>query len=368
VPCYRERAYEHFAILTRIALLSPVFMSYGRTEPVKEFVYDKGSFRAAHASTLVELRNGDLMAAWFGGTQEGAPDVAIWASTRSDHGWSRPMELARESGIATYNPVLFHTKDGSLWLYYKFGPHPTSWTGARRFSRDEGKTWSRVEHLPAGLYGPIRAKPLVLDDGTVASGTSVESYRSWACWIERSTDNGKTFAKVGPITVAPQFVKPVAPNIAPQEAPGFFEWDKTAGIIQPSVVWLGGHNLRFYARSTARTGKICVAGSNDDGVTWTQAHPINLPNPNSGIDAVALRDRRIVLAYNHIDKGRTPLNLAMSRDGEQFKMFLVLEQEPGEYSYPALIQGSNGDLHITYTWNRKRIRYVRVPLADLPMH
>src|SRR5437763_11608830 len=101
--------------------------------------------------------------------------------SRYIHYCARPIELARENEIATYNPVLFHSKDGKLWLYYKFGPHPTSWTGARRFSRDEGKTWSPVEHLPAGLYGPIRAKPLVLDDGTVVRGTSVESYRSWAC-------------------------------------------------------------------------------------------------------------------------------------------------------------------------------------------
>jgi predicted neuraminidase len=366
VPCYRERAFEHFALLTRIALLCPVFMSYDRTEPSKEFVYDKAPFFSAHASTIVELRNGHLLTAWFGGTKEGAPDVAIWVSTRNDRGWSPPIELARENGIATFNPVLFHTRDGTLWLYYKFGPHPTSWTGARRCSGDEGKTWSPVEHLPAGLYGPIRAKPFVLDDGTVVSGTSVESYHSWACWIERSTDNGKTFSKIGPIVIAPQFVKPVESSITPKKMPGSFDWDETEGIIQPSVVSLGGYNLRFYARSTARTGKICVADSNDDGVTWSQAHPINLPNPNSGIDAVTLRDGRIVLVYNHSDKGRTPLNLAVSRDGEHFEMFRVLEQEPGEYSYPALIQGSNGDLHITYTWHRKRICYVRVPLADVP--
>jgi predicted neuraminidase len=360
-------ALRQFATFARIALLFGVCLNYGATEPLREFVYDKAPFPAAHASSVVELRNGDLMAAWFGGTKEGAPDVAIWASTQSERGWSRPIELARENEIATFNPVLFHTIEGRLWLYYKFGSHPTSWTGARRFSRDEGKTWSPVEHLPAGLYGPIRAKPLVLDDGTVVSGTSVESYHSWACWIERSTDNGNTFAKIGPITVAPQFVNPIQSNVVAKEVPDSFDWDKTVGIIQPSVVWLGGHNLRFYARSTSRTGKICVADSNDDGVTWSQAHPIKVPNPNSGIDAVALRDGRIVLVYNHSDKARTPLNLAVSRDGEHFNMFQVLEQEPGEYSYPALIQGSNGDLHITYTWNRKRIRYVRVPLSDVPM-
>jgi predicted neuraminidase len=363
----RYRGSRQFAFLSRIALLLSVFSNLGTTQLMKEFIYDKAPFSAAHASTVVELRNGDLMSAWFGGTKEGAPDVAIWSSTRSARGWSPPIELARENEIATYNPVLFYTKDGRLWLYYKFGPHPTSWTGARRWSSDEGKTWSAVEHLPAGLYGPIRAKPLLLEDGSVVSGTSVESYHSWACWIERSVDNGKTFAKSGPIVVAPQFVRPAPSTIArPGERQHTFDWDETEGIIQPSVVWLGGHNLRLYARSTARTAKICVADSSDDGVTWTQAHPIDLPNPNSGIDAVNLRDRRIVLVYNHSDKDRTPLNLAVSRDGDHFRMFRVLEREPGEYSYPALIQGSNGDLHITYTWNRKKIRYVHVPLSDVP--
>jgi predicted neuraminidase len=143
VPYCSRRAVQSFVFLTRIALLFALYLRYGATEAVKEFVFDRAPFSAAHASTVVELSNRDLMAAWFGGTKEGAPDVAIWGSTRNDHGWSRPIELARENEIATYNPVLFHTRDGTLWLYYKFGPHPTSWTGARRFSRDEGKTWLR---------------------------------------------------------------------------------------------------------------------------------------------------------------------------------------------------------------------------------
>jgi predicted neuraminidase len=138
------------------------------------------------------------------------------------------------------------------------------------------------------------------------------------------------------------------------------------GIIQPSVVPLGGKRLRFYARSTARIARICVADSRDAGVTWTQAQPIDLPNPNSGIDAVALRDGRIVLVYNHTAKGRTPLNVAVSRDGEHFQMFCTPEDQPGEYSYPAMIQGKDGGLNITYTWNRRRIRYARIALADIP--
>jgi len=354
------------AISVRLAsLLSFLVVLLGAETP-KEFICETAPFPQAHASTIVELRNGDLMAAWFGGTKEGAADVAIWSAIRSNGHWSAPAELAREPGIATYNPVLFHTNDGRLWLYYKFGPHPTSWTAARRFSTNEGKTWSLAEHLPAGLYGPIRAKPLVLPDGTVISGTSVESYRSWACWIERSTDNGKTFLKYGPITVLPEFVKPVQGTTELMDVPGSFDWSRTEGIIQPSVIALGNSRLRFYARSTSRTGKICVADSADNGLTWTQARTIDLPNPNSGIDAISLRDGRIVLVYNHTDRGRTPLNLAVSRDGTHFRMFEILEQGPGEYSYPALIQARAGDLHITYTWNREKIRYARVPLSDVP--
>jgi predicted neuraminidase len=305
-----------------------------------EFIYKEAPFPSAHASNIVELRNGDLMASWFGGSKEGAPDVAIWSSRRTAAGWSAPAELAREPNIACYNPVIFYTRDGRLWLYYKFGPHPSSWSAARRWSDDDGKTWSPIEHLPAGIYGPIRAKPLVMADGTVVSGTSVESYGSWACWIERSTDHGRSWTRIGPI-----------------QAPIY-------GLIQPSVVSRGGNRLQLYARSTL--GKIYTATSDDAGLTWTPAHAIDVPNPNSGIDAVAISGGRTVLVYNNTTKGRTPLNLAVSKDGEHFQMFRTLESEPGEYSYPALIQGRDGDLHITYTWDRKRIKYVRISLSEIP--
>ncbi|MBZ5497001.1 MAG: exo-alpha-sialidase [Acidobacteriia bacterium] len=330
-----------------------------------EFIFISAPFASCHASTIVELRNGDFMAAWFGGSAESRPDVAIWGARLAGKEWSTPCELAREPNIATYNPVLFFTADERLWLYFKFGPGPTAWTAARRWSADDGRSWSAVEYLPAGLYGPIRAKPLVLSDGTIVSGTSVESYQAWSCWIERSTDGGKTWTKFGPITVPKDSERSGEWGNAVPAVSGTAEPQLPDGIIQPSVVPLGGKRLRFYARSTARIGKICVADSTDAGVTWTQARPIDLPNPNSAIDAVTLRDGRVVLVYNHSSRERTPLNLAVSKDGERFQMFYTLEDQPGEYSYPAIIQARRGDLHITYTWNRKRIRHVMIPLPDI---
>lgn len=345
--------------------------------PVGEFIYQPGStaFPECHASTIVALKNGDLMAAWFGGTREGAADVAIWTAKRSKGAWSVPVEVARETengkGIPTWNPVLFHTKDGTLWLYYKAGTSPGVWSGARIYSKDEGATWSSMERLPAGILGPIRAKPLVLPDGTIVSGSSVEAYKTWAVWIERSSDSGDTWRKVGPIvlTAAQDNAEPPAPD-PPIDSPELRAKDKGPrifeGIIQPSVVSLGGSHLRLYARSKSLAGKIVVSDSMDNGMTWSLTHFIDLPNNNSGLDAVSLMDGRVVMIFNDTTRGRSPLNLAVSKDGEHFRIFATLEQGEGEYSYPALIQTPSGDLEMTYTWHRTDIKHVHLPLSEVP--
>ena len=332
-----------------------------------------GTQRNSHASTVVELKDGDVMAAWFGGSREGAPDVAIYGARLHGGAWSAPAELARAMGVPCWNPVLFHTRDGRLWLYYKYGPKPATWAGARKWSRDEGRTWSNEERLPPGILGPIKDKPLVLPDGVIVSGSSVES-AGWNAWIERSADNGNTWTKFGPITVPESADVPDDSTIAEirsKLAPTGGHYPPrtiTVGIIQPSVVWVGWHHLRFYARSQTRSALIAVSDSEDDGRSWTQAHFIALPNPNSGIDAVRLKDGRVVLAFNNSFDKRSPLNLAISADGEHFRVFQTLEDGLGEYSYPALVEAANGDLLVTYTWQRQTIKFVRVPLGTVPMN
>jgi predicted neuraminidase len=340
-----------------VALLLAVPVSLALAQSSGELIFPVGStsFASSHASTVVELKDGSLLSAWFGGSGENHPDVAIWTSRRTAQGWSAPVELAREPQVPCWNPVLFHSRDGRLWLYYKFGPSPDTWAAARKFSLDEGLTWSTPEHLPAGILGPIRAKPLVLDDSVIVSGTSFEAYLSWSIWIERSTDDGKTWTKIGPIQLAATPGETSAPDTG-----------KIKGLIQPSVIRLGKGHLRLYARSTQDIARICAADSFDNGLAWTSAHPLDVPNPNSGIDAIALRDGRVVLIYNDSPSERTPLNLAVSRDGEHFLNFKILESEPGEYSYPAIIQNAHGDLEMTYTWNRKSIKHVHVALTDVP--
>jgi predicted neuraminidase len=347
-------------------------LALGQSKPAGEFIFEPGStsFPESHASSIVALKNGELMAAWFGGTKERAPDVAIWGSRRVNGKWTAPVELEREKGIPSWNPVLFHTRDGRLWLYYKVGPSPGEWAAGRMYSDDEGKTWSTDERLPAGLLGPIRAKPLVLDDGTIVSGSSIEAHETWAAWVERSTDNGKTWAKIGPITVSRDADAAESPAVdPPKDAPGWAADKgprKYVGIIQPSIISLGGKHLRLYARSRTLASKVAVADSMDNGATWTQARFIDVPQNNSGLDVVALKDGRIVMIFNNTTVGRTPLNLAVSTDGEHFRVFATLEDAVGQYSYPALIQGPDGSLEMTYTWQRKTIKYAHLPLSDVP--
>ena len=332
--------FDRRTMLVALAAAPAARAAVGRAE----FIYETAPFPECHASTIVEIKPGELLAAWFGGTEEKAPDVAIWTARRVNGKWTTPEEVVREPKIPTWNPVLYFLKDGRLCLNYKVGPSPQTWTSANKYSTDGGRTWTAPELLPAGLLGPIKNKPLVLPNGTILAGTSTESYKTWACWVERSTDNGKTWTKHGPIVV-----------------PG-----EIHGIIQPSIVPLrGGKLLRMYVRSTQRIGKVCYADSTDGGRTWSEAKPTSLPNPNSGTDAVGLKDGRVVLVYNHTPKGRSPLNVAVSKDGDTWSAPLVLESEPGEYSYPAVIQGADGTVHITYTWKRKRVKYVALALNEL---
>lgn len=361
---------RYSALMMRGLLAVSLCSAVAQAQKVSELIFPIGSttFNSSHASTVVELKSGKVMSAWFGGSWEGRPDVAIWGATRDDNGWTKPVEIVREPGVPCYNPVLFYTHDGKLWMYYKFGPSPTSWSAGRLYSTDEGKTWSAAEHLPAGLLGPIRTKPLVEADGTIVSGSSIESYRTWAVWIERSTDSGKTWAKIGPV-VPPMNLDAKGfgdgKNPAP-DVPGSTDWKFIQGIIQPTVIQMDGKHLRLYARSTAKTARVTIADSFDNGLTWGEAKPLDVPNPNSGIDVVKLKDGRLVMIYNDTTTGRTPLNLGVSTDGEHFRMFKTLESNPGEYSYPAIVEAANGDLLMTYTFNRKDIKYVRLALADVP--
>ena len=107
------------------------------------FIFDKAPFASCHASTLVEYEPGHFLAAWFGGKEEGSRDVKIWMSSYNGRTWTRPAVAADEPGAACWNPVLFQSKSKKLFLFYKAGASPMSWSGFVRRSTDGGKSWTR---------------------------------------------------------------------------------------------------------------------------------------------------------------------------------------------------------------------------------
>lgn len=305
-----------------------------------EFIFAAGSagFAQCHASTLAETA-GHLVAAWFGGTAERNPDVGIWVARRQQAGWTAPREVA--TGVQTdgkrfacWNPVLFQPRSGPLLLFYKVGPSPSRWWGMLMTSSDGGVTWSEPRRLPDRILGPIKDKPVQLSNGDLLCPSSTEN-SGWQVHFERSADLGRSWEATPPINDG-----------------------KEIGAIQPSLLFHADNRLQALVRT--KQGKIFEAWSQDGGRTWGKMTPTVLPNPNSGIDAVTLKDGRQLLVYNHTKRGRTPLNVAVSPDGRNWQASLVLESAPGEYSYPAVIQTADGLVHITYTWKRVSVRHVVV--------
>jgi predicted neuraminidase len=317
-----------------------------------EFIYERAPFAAAHASTIVETDDG-LAVAWFGGTEEGNPDVGIWLSRHDGKRWSAPVEVANGAQpdgtrYPCWNPVLFLSAYGPLLLFYKVGPDPASWWGLARTSRDDGRTWSAAISLPRGILGPIRAKPVELPDGALLAGSSTER-TGWMVhleWFRGPGDSAPARADWGAALASPGAWRITGPLNDPAEF----------AAIQPTILVHSAAVLQILCRS--RQGVITEAWSRDGGSTWSPMTATALPNPSAGIDAIRLADGRFLLAYNPTTRDRSKLAIAISSDGTAWRAAAVLVDSAGEYSYPAMIQTRDGLVHVTYTWNRQRIRHV----------
>lgn len=322
------------------------------------FMNENAPYPECHASTIVEMTPGRLAAAWFGGTKERNPDVGIWFTRQENGRWLPAVEVANgvpadgSKRLPTWNPVLFQPRKGPLVLFYKIGPSPSAWWGMVMTSPDGGRTWSEPRRLPDGILGPVKNKPVELPDGTWLSASSTEGNpngQGWLVHFERSRDQGATWEKIGPVKKGPAF-----------------------DAIQGSI--LLHKEGRLQALHRTKQGVVAQTWSKDGGSTWTPLTAIDLPNPNSGTDAVTLADGRQLLVYNHSGhraeeaKGdRWPLAVALSDDGLSWRRTVTLETESrvSGYAYPAVIQASDGKVHITYTFGRKLIKHVVLDPAKL---
>lgn len=315
------------------------------TLPIQDFIFgDEQPFPQCHASTVLHSAGGKFLVAWFGGTEEKDDDVGIWLASGQPHAWSAPREIAKLRNAPHWNPVLFQAADSTIYLFFKVGKEIDHWETWVTTSTDEGESWSEATELVAGDRGgrgPVRNKPIILSNGTWLAGASNEANQVWNAFVDRSSDQGKSWKKTAYLT------------IDRDELTG-------EGIIQPTL-WESEPGLvHMLLRSS--NGYIYRSDSDDYGSTWSPVYRTDLPNPNSGIDLTQLPDGTLALAYNRDNENwgaRAPLAIALSFDnGKTWPRILDIEEgDPDdEFSYPAII--SYGDtIAVTYTWQREKIAF-----------
>lgn len=318
----------------------------------KEFIFETDKyFNACHASTLLKLNDGSILAAWFAGTREGNDDVRIWYAKKCGEKWNEPKMLKTDKDLPHWNPVLYIKNDGTIRLFYKTGKKISHWVTEYCDSSDGGETWSKPVHLVkndcSGGRGPVKNKCLRTSDGLLLAPASTEQNKQlWRCFIDISEDDGNTWSKqnyiVRPKKLPTGLVNMIQPTL----------WEDNDGII--------------HALMRTNKGYIYHSCSNDGGKKWTKAEKTDIPNNNSGIDCVKASDSNIYLVCNPVTENwgtRSPLSLMESENnGKSFSAVAVLEDRAdGEFSYPAII-ADNNKLHITYTYERKNIVYCEIEI------
>ncbi len=321
-----------------------------------ELLFAAGSsFASCHASTVLPLPGGVVLAAYFAGDREGADNVGIWLSRRESGHWSKPVRIAKVNETAHWNPVLYETDDG-IRIVFKVGKTIQAWESYTTLSRDGGLTWQTPTRLsaPFSAGGPVRSKPVKLSNGRLLAPDSTETLSEWRPRVDISFDNGASFTECADIPI----------NTIDKCRANFISGK---GAIQPTLWESAPGRVHAFLRTTC--GAIFRSDSCDYGATWSEARSTCLPNNNSGID-IAQHKGALYLAMN-LESGnfaaRTPLCVMRSRDnGNSFEHYIMLENAPfdrngntAEFSYPAIV-ASEGKLHITFTYMRRTIAYVCV--------
>lgn len=363
----------------------------------RQFVYKNEDFEQCHSSTLCFAGNGDLLAGFYGGTAEHNPDtkVRICRKAAGTDFWTRPEVVAEpdKDNYCLDNPVLFRIPEPGepMLLFYKIRPGFNMkegdidistiyfWEARMKKSYDNGLTWSEMEALPDGFLGPIKDKPVYRDGRLICPSSFEHKYHHEGKRIhfEWTDDKCKTWHRADPCDVemsiptenrVPGRVGDNRDN--PKDPDDYYGVYRPIVSIQPTIFVHKDGSLQALCRTG--NSKMSCTWSHDNGETWTKEVLTEMPQNGSGIDGTTLPDGRFVLVYNDVESlpgsksaPRTPLRLAVSDDGLNWKNVLTLEDDViKEYSYPAVICDEEGYIHIAYTWRRYRVKYVKVKLPD----
>jgi predicted neuraminidase len=328
----------------------PIDDPYGAIEFSSELIFDKiPGYPVHHCSSITVAPNGDLLVTWYGGSYESSDDQVLFLSRlkKGTHVWSKPEILIRSPGMPPGNAVLFTTRDHRVWLVWgrMEGSQPmlrgTGWAKCSlrfRISSDNGATWTEDKPFFHDTFGWLpRNLPIYLSDGTLIVPMSDELHGRGSdgrqvdlSFFLGSKDNGATWKQSGIMQ----------------------------GGEQPTFVQKSDGSLLAYLRVRPN---IVVSESHDEGKTWTTPKPTQWKNPDAGISMTRLKNGHLLLVFNDQDDSRSPLHIARSVDeGKTWSKPLVLETNPGEYSYPSIFQAADEKIHIIYTFRRYSIKHVEM--------
>jgi predicted neuraminidase len=337
-------------------------------------------FPSSHSSNLLSLRNGDLLCAWYSGQWEGRSGVAILISRlpKGSAQWTQPAIVAREDGWAVENPVLFEPAAGPLWLFYTRQPADAGQSKSQLFYRtssDNGRSWT----APALLFdrlGSFDRQRILEADGrwlfpmyyTPKSDITGKDALTHYSVVQISADQGRAWRECQ------------IPN--------------SMGLVQPDIVELSAHHFLAFLRS--RFADWVYVSKSADGCAWTAPTPTGIPNNNSSVQVVKLRDGHLVIAFNNMQATtgreqpetapRWPLSVALSIDDGQTWPWVrdvdigqEMPQEPissviagvdisdnkgaffshlFSYEYPSVVEGADGAIYLSYTYRRRTIKCV----------
>jgi predicted neuraminidase len=336
------KAMKKFIFVTTV-LFSAI--SNGQATYQTDFVSPEGTFPANHGSSIVELPNGELLTCWYAGAAEKAKDVQVQCSRKSMNAqvWGDP-EVAVAKGErmprtpfkyrSLGNASLYLDSENILWLFYTPIMFFDGWSAAHvdyKTSKDFGKTWSKAKTLRTFFGNLAKNKPIKLDDNHFMIPLYHELITNTGYTAIIKHKDGKILSKHR------------------QHIPGSKQ-------IQPSVVWFADQTMFAYMRM-AKGNNIAVKKFNFEKKKWKDAGSTNLPNPDAGVDAVKFGDM-VLMVYNDSYESRSVLSLAYSHDGKNFTK--IHDFENGlDCSYPAIIVSSDGNVHVTYTYDfRGAIKHV----------
>ena len=318
---------------------------YGAVEFSSELIFESiPGYPAHHCSSITEAPNGDLLVSWYGGSYESADDQVLFLARRRKgvRSWSKPEIVVSSPGKPPGNAILFTDKRKRVWLIWgrMDGTQPmrrgTGWDACELFYRtsaDSGATWSEDKPFYHDTLGWLpRNLPIFLADGTLVVPISDErnGHGVDLSFFLASKDDGSTWTQSGIMQ----------------------------GGEQPTFIERADGTMLAYLRTRPN---IKASESHDHGKTWSEPLPTQWKNPDSGISMRRLANGHVFLVFNNQDNSRSPLHIARSVDeARNWDKPLELESNPGEYSYPSILQSSDGKIHIVYTFRRYSIKHVEL--------